>query len=101
MRGSWRLGVGALLMVLVVIAVIVVVTRDDSGGDSSNDDSTVTARPAAVASQRWLAVSDIHFNPFAGGATTDDVNQLAKSSPGQWAPILAKLQHQPSQYGDD
>ncbi|MBY8875616.1 hypothetical protein K7640_27685 [Micromonospora sp. PLK6-60] len=48
----------------------------------------------------WLALSDVHFDPFAG-LTTTQVDQLAATPPDQWGGILAQVPQQPSGYGSD
>jgi sphingomyelin phosphodiesterase acid-like 3 len=49
--------------------------------------------------QRWLAVSDIHFDPFSDAAI---VERLAEAPPERWRPIFQSASPQPySDYGSD
>ncbi|HZO92764.1 MAG TPA: hypothetical protein VFB22_03265 [Candidatus Baltobacteraceae bacterium] len=47
--------------------------------------------PSAPATQRWLLVSDVHFDPFADPALVD---RLAAAPPGGWTAIFASA-HDP------
>lgn len=89
-RGSvtgWRNFVAAALAATALV----------SCGDERDVSSPA---PAPTKGATWLAVSDIHFDPFAGsgGPLTD---KLAATDPSGWAAILAKTGDPPSGYGQD
>src|SRR4051794_39821618 len=94
MRKRWQIAVGALLLLL---AAGVVACHDDN----HSDHAPVPVPAAAAASQRWLAISDIHFNPFAGVTQKGFVDTLAASDPKRWGTIFGQLKQQPSGYGED
>src|SRR4051812_16210705 len=87
MRQRWRL----LAALVGVVAIVVVVIAVASGGDGAGPGArSATTAARAVAPQTWLAVSDVHFDPF-DGATKQVVKDLASSPPSAWGAIFAKL----------
>ncbi|GIH17144.1 hypothetical protein Raf01_53160 [Rugosimonospora africana] len=71
-----------------------------ASNSSCGTEAGTWARHCDGGTTAWLALSDVHFDPFAG-LDTATVDKLATVPPQQWGSILTQGPAQPSAYGKD